>query len=80
MHRETITLTQQEQQRVHLLTQVQHGTLQAGAAAQLLGLSLRHVPRLLARVRQQGLPRRHRGVPGQRQRREYAHQSPLGGL
>ncbi len=65
---------------MHLLTRVQHGTLPAGAAAQLLGFSLRHLRRLFARVRQQGLPRRHRGVPGQRQRREYAHQSPLGGL
>ena len=55
MTRETITLTQKEQHRVHLLTQVQQGTLQAGAAAQLLGLSLRHLRRLLARWRQQGL-------------------------
>ncbi|MDI6773009.1 MAG: helix-turn-helix domain-containing protein [bacterium] len=55
MTRETITLTQKEQHRVHLLTQVQQGTLQAVAAAQLLDLSLRHLRRLLARWRQQGL-------------------------
>jgi len=55
MTRETMTLTQKEQHRVHLLTRVQHGALQAGAAAQLLGLSLRHLRRLLARLRQQGL-------------------------
>jgi transposase len=55
MTRETITLTQQEQQRVHVITQVQHGALTAGAATQLLGLSLRHIRRLLARLRQQGL-------------------------
>lgn len=53
--RETITLTQKEQHRVHLLTQVQQGTLQAGVAAQLLGLSLRHLRRLLACMRQRGL-------------------------
>lgn len=55
MMRETITLTQKEQHRVHLLTQVQHGTLEAGVAAQLLGLSLRHLRRLLACMRQRGL-------------------------
>lgn len=55
MTRETITLTQKEQHRVHLLTQVQQGALRAGAAAQLLGLSLRHLRRLLARLRQHGL-------------------------
>ena len=48
-------MTQQEQRRMHLLTQVQHGRVQASVAAQLLGLSVRHLRRLLARFRQHGL-------------------------
>ena len=67
--RETITLTQKEQHRVHLLTQVQQGTLQAGVAAQLLGLSLRHLRRLLACMRQRGiaaLAHGNRGRPSPR--------------
>ena len=55
MLRETITLTQKEQQRVHVLARVQHGILGAKEAASLLGLSLRHLRRMLARLRQQGL-------------------------
>ncbi len=56
MIRETITLTQKEQHRVHVLARVQHGVLRAKEAALLLGLSLRHLRRLLARLRHQGLP------------------------
>ncbi|MGQ0568578.1 MAG: helix-turn-helix domain-containing protein, partial [Armatimonadota bacterium] len=48
-------MTQKEQLRVHLLTQVQQGSLSAKTAADLAGLSLRHVRRLLARWRQHGL-------------------------
>jgi transposase len=55
MTRETITLTQQEQQRAQVLTQVQHGLLSMLQAAPLLGLSVRHARRLLAAVRQRGL-------------------------
>ena len=55
MHRETVTLTQTEQRRVHVLARVQHGILGAKEAAALLGFSLRHLRRLLARWRQQGL-------------------------
>jgi threonine dehydrogenase-like Zn-dependent dehydrogenase len=55
MTRETLTLTQKEQHRVHILTQVQHGAVQAHEAARLLGLSVRHLRRLLARLRNQGL-------------------------
>ena len=55
MLRETITLTQKEQHRVHVLARVQHGILGAKEAASLLGLSLRHLRRLLARLCQQGL-------------------------
>lgn len=55
MTRETITLTVKEHQRAHVLAQVQHGVLRASEAAGLLGLSLRHIRRLLARLRRQGL-------------------------
>src|SRR3990170_744558 len=55
MIRETITLTPKEQHRAHVLARVQHGVLPATEAAVLLGLSLRHLRRLLARLRQQGL-------------------------
>src|SRR3989337_3203824 len=72
MIRETITVTQKEHHRVHLLTRVQHGTLQAGAAAQLLGLSLRHLRRLLARLRQQGLAALAHGNRGRPSARRLA--------
>ena len=55
MHRETITLTQTEQQRAHVLNRVQAGILTAETAAELLALSVRHFRRLLAEVRQKGL-------------------------
>ena len=55
MPREMVTLTQKEQHRVHVLTQVQHGTLAASAAATLLALSVRQVRRLLAGLCHRGL-------------------------
>jgi len=55
MNRETITLTKKEQQRAHILSRVQAGTLTAHTAAELLGLSLRHLRRLLADLRTQGI-------------------------
>jgi transposase len=57
---------------VHLLTQVQQGTLQAVAAAHLLGLSLRHLRRLLARWRQQGLAALAHGNRGRSSSRRLA--------
>lgn len=55
MPREMVTLTQKEQHRVHVLTQVQHGALVASAAATLLALSVRQIRRLLAGLRHRGL-------------------------
>ncbi len=55
MNRETITLTQKEQQRAHVLTRLQAGTVTAEIASQLLGLSVRHLRRLLADVRTHGI-------------------------
>ena len=69
MLRETITLTKKEQQRAHVLSRLQAGTFTAQTAAELLRLSLRHVRRLLAKVRTQGiaaLAHRNRGRPSPR--------------
>lgn len=54
MTRETITLTQAEQRRVIVLTQVREQRMKARQAAALLGLSLRHCRRLLAAFRRDG--------------------------
>lgn len=54
MSRETITLTKQEQQRAHVLSHIQEKILTVTAAARLMGLSVRHVRRLLAEVRAEG--------------------------
>src|SRR5579859_734054 len=54
MTRETITLTQEEHHRAHLLSRVHGGMLRAAEAARLLGVSLRQLRRLLARLRHGG--------------------------
>jgi hypothetical protein len=51
MTKETITLTQTEQRRVIVLTQVREQRMDAAHAAALLGLSLRHCRRLRAGAR-----------------------------
>lgn len=69
MTRETITLTQREYQRLHVLSRVHDGVLHAREAARLLGLSLRHLRRLHARLRQYGtaaLAHGNRGRPSPR--------------
>jgi len=66
MTRETITLTQVEQRRVIVLTQVREQQIDAAHAAALLGLSLRHCRRLLAAFRRAGpaaLAHGNRGRP-----------------
>jgi transposase len=66
MTRETITLTKQEQRRLMVLAEVRAGRLLARQAAQVLGLSLRHCRRLLARFRRRGaaaLAHGNRGRP-----------------
>jgi transposase len=47
-------LSKREQQRAHILVQVVEGHLAVPDAARLLGLSFRHLRRLLAKVRQAG--------------------------
>jgi transposase len=72
MTRETITLTLNEQHRAHVLARVHHGVLPATEAAVLLGLSLRHLRRLLARWRQQGLAALAHGNRGRPSARRLA--------
>jgi transposase len=55
MHRkDLVTLSQREQQRLYVLTEVEAGRWRAEQAAEVLGLSLRHVWRLKGRYRQEG--------------------------
>lgn len=66
MSRGTIVLTQEEQRRLKVLTEVREGRLRANDAVRLLGLSVRHCRRMLARFRQQGaaaLAHGNRGHP-----------------
>lgn len=55
MNRGSITLSKKEQQRAHVVAQIFEGRLTVPEAAPLLGLSFRHIRRLLAKVRQRGL-------------------------
>jgi len=55
MTRETITLSQKDQQRVQVLTQVHRGTVTVSQAAQVLRLCHRHVQRLAAAFRTRGV-------------------------
>ncbi len=62
-------MTQREHQRMHVLSRVHDGALRAREAARLSGLSLRHLRRLLARLRQHGpgaLAHGNRGRPSPR--------------
>jgi transposase len=52
--KELVTLNREEQKRLMVLTAVGEGRLRAGEAAAGLGLSVRHVRRLLARYRKEG--------------------------
>jgi len=54
MRQETFTLSQRELQRVAVISQCVQGRLASGRAAELLGLSRRHVLRLKQRFRQGG--------------------------
>ena len=67
-----ITLTKQEQQRAHVLTRLQAGSLTAATAVELLALSVRHVRRLLAEVRRRGLAALAHGNRGRASTRRIA--------
>jgi transposase len=69
MNRGTVTLSKREQQRTHVLVQLLEGRLTAPDAARLLGVSTRHVRRLLRKVAQHGpaaLAHGNRGRPSPR--------------
>ena len=51
----TITLSQKQQRRVDILTRLDAGALDVPSVADLLGVSPRHVRRLRARFRQEGM-------------------------
>ena len=51
----TITLNEQQQREVEILTRLQAGALDVATAAELLGVSARHVRRLCACFRQEGM-------------------------
>lgn len=52
--KERVTLNKKEQSRLMVLNQVEVGKVIAGKAAELLGLSLRHMRRILAAYRKEG--------------------------
>ncbi len=66
MIRETIILTQEAQRRVMVLTQVREGQLAVAGAGPILGLSARHIYRLLAGFRAQGAAAIVHGNQGRR--------------
>jgi transposase len=51
---ERVTLNKNEQKRLMVLNQIEQGVMIAGEAAAVLGLSLRHVRRILAAYRKEG--------------------------
>ena len=52
--KEMVTLSKKEQRRIIVLNWVEVGSIIAGEAADVLGLSLRHVRRILAAYRKEG--------------------------
>jgi transposase len=72
MNRGTVTLSRREQQRAHVLIQILEGRLAVPDAARLLGLSVRHVRRLLAKARQYGLAALAHGNRGRASPRRIA--------
>ena len=76
---ETVTLNLKEQKRLMVLNRINQGKLTGEEAADLLGLSVRHVRRLLARFREEGaraLAHGNRGRPSHR-RIEKGQQSRI---
>ena len=52
--KERVTLNKKEQKRLMVLNQIERGVMTAREAAEVLGLSLRHVRRILAAYRKEG--------------------------
>ena len=79
---EVLPMRQQELHRYHTLHLVREHRLTGAEAAQSLGLSLRHVRRLLARLRQEGrraVVHGNRGRPSPPPARGHAAADPHGG-
>src|SRR5690348_16708542 len=72
MKKETVTLNTQEQQRALILNRIQSGHLSVGQAAPLLGVSERHVRRILAAYRQEGVAALAHGNRGRQPSRTIA--------
>ncbi len=64
--RETLALNEEEQRRILVLNEVNSGRLAAGRAAELLGLSVRHLRRMLAAYREEGAAAIAHGNRGRR--------------
>ena len=80
MNRETITLSQKELQQVAVISQSVEGKLACARAAELLGITPRHVKRLKARYRQgsaAALAHANRGRPSPRRTPHREHQRIL---
>ncbi|PIU56610.1 MAG: integrase, partial [Chloroflexi bacterium CG07_land_8_20_14_0_80_45_17] len=52
--KERVTLNKKEQKRLMVLNQIERGVMTAREAAEVLGLSLRHIRRILAAYRKEG--------------------------
>lgn len=63
---ETVTLNRKEQKRLFVFNQVEKGKISGREAAEVLGLSLRHVRRLLAAYRKEGAAALAHGNRGRR--------------
>ncbi len=63
---ETVTLNRKEQKRLFVFNQVEKGKMSDREAAEVLGLSLRHVRRLLAAYRKEGAAALAHGNRGRR--------------
>ena len=80
MNRETVTLSQKELQRVEVISRCVQGNLACARAAELLGLSPRHIHRLKARYRQgsaAALAHANRGRPSHRRLPQPTRQAIL---
>lgn len=64
--KEVVTLNRKEQGRIEVLNHIERGGLTAGAGAELLGVTVRHVRRLLAGYRAEGAVAIAHGNRGQR--------------
>ena len=63
---EVVTLNRKEQRRIEVLNHMERGALTAGVAAELLGVTVRHVRRLLASYRAEGVVAIAHGNRGRR--------------